>query len=190
MATDVFAHTDLAWGGAFVADMGLVQDAHGLVGVLMQGLSLQYSQNISKIYEVGRQNQKPKFYLVGGRSTGSLGAQHVVGPGVAMGQYYRTFSDVCAADQNGITLNLNSTQGGCAGGAVTYTAKYCVLASIGINTNSNDLIINHSSNLTFSNLAYTEFNAAGLLGTALGGAIGGAGGALGGGLGGLGGLTI
>src|SRR3954470_21030439 len=102
---DVFARTQLNFGGAFAADTGLLSGGT-LTGVMMQNLTLNYSQMISRIYEIGPAGQTPFVYYVGGRSQGNLGVGHVVGPALAMKAFYTSYSDVCSAGQNSISVNL------------------------------------------------------------------------------------
>lgn len=158
---DVFARTQLNYGGAFTAETGLISGGT-LTGVLLQNINLSYQQAVTRIYEIGAAGQTPFVYYVGGRSQGSLSAAHIVGPALAMAAFYSTYSDVCAAGRNNISVNLTrSACGGSAGAATTsrnikYNAKYCVLIQIGMGVAANDLVVNESSNIMFSNLEYTE----------------------------------
>lgn len=153
---DIFKRAQLRWGGAFAAETGLLTPNKGLNGVLMQQISAQYAQQISRIYEVGPAGEPSAVYYVAGRPSGQMGVAHVIGPGVAMTEYYENFSDVCSAEDNDIELNLQKSrcdqQGGNA--SVTYKCKFCVLTQIGIATQSQDLLINESSQLTFANMEF------------------------------------
>lgn len=165
MAQEVFARTQANFGGAFAADTGLISGG-ALTGVMLQNLNLSYQQNVSRIYEIGPAGQTPFMYYVGGRASGSMSTAHIVGPALAMEAFYQSFSDVCAAGTNNISVNL--TRSACGAGANTpagavtnsrtirYNAKYCVLVQIGMSVSANDLVVNESSQLMFSNLEYTE----------------------------------
>lgn len=165
MATDVFARTQSNYGGAFAADTGLISGGT-LTGVLLQNLNLSYQQNVSRIYEIGPAGQVPYVYYVGGRASGTLAAAHIVGPALAMQAFYTSFSDVCAAGTNNISVNLSRSSCGATGATagaptsgtrtVSYNAKYCVLVQIGMSVSANDLVVNESSQLMFSNLEYSE----------------------------------
>lgn len=161
MAKDVFARTQLNFGGAFAADTGLISGGT-LTGVLLQNLNLSYQQNVSRIYDIGPAGQTPYVYYVGGRSSGSLSAAHIVGPALAMQAFYTSFSDVCAAGTNNISVNLTRGTCGATGTnantsrTIKYNAKYCVLVQIGMSVSANDLVVNESSQLMFSNLEYSE----------------------------------
>lgn len=173
---DVFARTELTFGGAFAADRGLVTPNNGLTGVMMQNLSLTYSQNVSRIYEIGIANTIPNVYYIGGRSQGAMQAAHVIGPRLSMKRYYTNFSDVCQAGVNNIQLHL--TRADCSNGrsaSVKYLAKFCVLVQIGMAVAAQDMLINENSQLMFANLVYEEFGAAaGAAAGATAGAVAGA----------------
>ena len=155
---DVFKRTELNFGGAFAADKGLITPNKGLTGVMMQNLSLNYSQNVTRIYEIGKVNETPHVYYIGGRSQGTMQAAHVIGPKLAMKEYYENFSDVCEAETNDIEIKLTKADCRPGGGAktISYKAKYCVLIQIGMSVSAQDLVINENSQLMFSNLEYTE----------------------------------
>lgn len=154
---DIFKRAQLRWGGAFAAENGLLTPNKGLNGVLMQQISAQYMQQVSRIYEVGPAGSPSAVYYVAGRPSGSMSVAHVVGPGIAMSEYYENFSDVCSAEDNDIQLNLKKTQCNVSGGSasVTYKCKFCVLTMIGIATQAQDLLINESSQLTFANMEFS-----------------------------------
>lgn len=173
---DVFAKTNLQFGGAFAADKGLITPNKGLTGIMMQNLSLTYSQNVTRIYEIGPVGAVASVYYIGGRSQGSMQAAHVIGPKLSMKAYYTTFSDVCEAGTNDIEVRLSradcspAAPAGAAvvvgalprnpfiGGnkTVSYKAKFCVLIQIGMSVSAQDMVINENSQLMFSNLEYNE----------------------------------
>lgn len=157
MANDVFKRTEVDFGGAFTSEKGLIVPNKGLTGILMQNFQIQYTQNVTRIYEIGRSGQKTKIYYIGGRSQGTLSAAHIVGPGVAMREFYDNFSDVCQANTNDIAIKL--TPNICAGGATTaigYKAKYCVLVSLGLSVAAQDFVISESSQIMFSGMEYNN----------------------------------
>lgn len=152
---DVFTRTEVDFGGAMHAQFGIIAPLNGLSGVLMQNIQLSYSQQVTRIYELGNRGAKTKVYYIGGRSQGSMGAAHVVGPGVAMKAFYDTFGDVCRAQSNTCVLDLSPNI--CSGAAkAMYTCKYCVLISIGVSVAAQDFVINENSQLMFSGLEFNE----------------------------------
>lgn len=173
---ELFSRTAVNFGGAFTAQNGLIVPNNGLTGVLMQNLQIQYAQMVNRLYELGQQGQKTNVYYVSGRSSGNLSAAHVIGPNVGMLTFYRNFSDVCQAQGNSLQIilepntcafngssTLSTTASGtavaaAAGAADTvkqYTAKFCVLQSIGLGVAAQDFIINSQAQLMFSGLDVT-----------------------------------
>lgn len=153
---DVFKNTTMAFGGAFAADKGVITRnvATGIDGVLMQQLQLQYSQQVTRVYELGTEGQAVNVYLVGGRSQGQATIGRIIGPKVMLKRFYEKFSDVCGAKDNDLQLRIANK---CPGDAqASYTCKYCVLTQIGVSLQANDLMINENSAVQFSNMEYSE----------------------------------
>lgn len=156
---ELFSRTAVNFGGAFTAQNGLITPNNGLTGVLMQNLQVQYSQMINRLYELGQVGQVSNVYYVSGRSQGNLTASHVIGPNVGMKLFYQNFSDVCKAQGNSLNLVLQpntcdfSSQAGAGAGTVgSYTAKFCVLTSVGLALAAQDFIVNEQSQMMFSGL--------------------------------------
>lgn len=157
--SDLFKRTEVAFGGSMAADKGLIVPNKGLTGILMQNLNLTYSQNVSRIYELGKFGEKISMYLIGGRSQGQMGAAHVIGPRVTMKQFYDNFSDVCEAGTNDIKILVQAQCDTAVSNRLAYNAKYCVLVQVGMAVGAADFVINENSALMFSNLEYDETNA-------------------------------
>lgn len=155
---DVFTRTEVDFGGAMHAQNGIIVPNNGLSGVLMQNIQLSYQQQVSRIYELGNRGQRTKVYYIGGRSQGTMGAAHVIGPGVSMKAFYDNFGDVCQARTNTCVLDLAPNSCGQLGpvsnGGGKYTVKYCVLISIGVSVAAQDFVINENSQLMFSGLEF------------------------------------
>lgn len=155
---DIFKRTELQFGGAYAADRGLIvpQPSKGLTGLLMQNIGLNYSQNVTRIYDLGDSGQATHIFYIGGRSQGSLAAAHVIGPKLSMKCFYSAFSDVCQARNNDLRLSINNPNDGCDTVSLQYTAKFCVLVGVGMAVAAQDFVINENSQLMFSNLTYDE----------------------------------
>lgn len=155
---ELFKRTDVDFGGAMTSEKGMLVPNKGLTGVLMQNVGLQYSQNVTRLYEIGKAGEKSKVYYISGRSSGQFSAGHIVGPGVAMKEFYDNFSDVCEAGTNDIELKLgpNICGANAAGRQIAYNAKFCVLVSIGVSTSAQEFIINQQAQLMFSGMEYNE----------------------------------
>lgn len=153
---EIFKRTELEWGGAFAADKGLLSISGGIVPFLLQNLGMNYSQNITRLYEIGEQGQISHVYYVGGRSQGSLSLGRVIGPRTTLVEFYSNFSDVCNAANNSISVALQAQCDSPNSILADYTAKMCVLVGVGLSVGSQDLIVNESSQVMFSNLDYEE----------------------------------
>jgi hypothetical protein len=152
---DVFTRTEVDFGGAMHAQNGVIVPNNGLSGVLMQNIQLSYQQQVTRIYELGNRGQRTKVYYIGGRSQGTMGAAHVIGPGVSMKAFYDNFGDVCKAQTNTCVIDLapNICEGQGTAKA-KYTAKYCVLISLGVSVAAQDFVVNENSQLMFSGLEF------------------------------------
>lgn len=156
---DLFEKTEVDWGGAMTSQFGMLVDQNGLSGVLMQNMQLGYQQNVTRLYEIGKSNTKTKVYYVGGRAQGTLSAGHVVGPGVSMATYYSNYGSVCKAGTNNLTLNIGPnvcTENQVKTPKLQYTARLCVLMSVGLSVAAQDFVINENSQMMFSGLEYKE----------------------------------
>lgn len=161
---DLFTRTEVDWGGAMHAQKGIIVPNRGLTGVLMQNFSLQYQQQVTRLYELGRSKEKTKVYYVGGRANGSLSAAHVIGPGVSMKTFYDNFGDVCKAQKNDCTIELTPSvceENPTPTSNLKYNAKYCVLVGIGLSVSASDFVINENSQLMFSGLDFESVAAGG-----------------------------
>lgn len=154
---EVFTRTEVDFGGAMHAQNGIIVPNAGLTGVLMQNIQLGYQQAVTRIYELGESGKRTKVYYIGGRSQGTLGAAHVIGPGVSMQAFYDNFGDVCKAKNNTCVIDLSPNicaASAAGGGKAKYTAKYCVLISIGVSVAAQDFVVNENSQLMFSGLEF------------------------------------
>jgi len=153
---ELFEKTEVAFGGAMHAQKGIITPKNGLTGVLMQNIQLSYQQLLTRLYELGNAGQKSRVYYVGGRAQGTLTVAHVIGPGVSIALFYKTFGDVCKAIDN--TCEIDLTPNICATSKgqpkAKYKMKFCVLISIGMSVSAQDFVVNENSQLMFSGLEY------------------------------------
>ena len=151
--SDVFGRRPLTFGGAFAADsaimsVGVLGDAG--TGFIIQTLSIQYQQPITRIYEVGSQYT----YYVAGRPQGTANVAAVIGPGKLIATFFESIGDVCNAAGNDLTFGV---QPGCLGSSYKYPgiqfiAKNIVLQSIGVSVAAQDMVINQQLSLFFTAL--------------------------------------
>lgn len=153
MPNHVFGRTSPAVKGVFAADLAVVTLSNGLSPTLMQNLSLQYAQQVSRFFQLGSAD----MYYIGGRTSGQLSTGHVVGPGATILTWYTQFGNVCNAPTNHIQFAAkgqlcNNQQ---ALGLV-FDVAYVVLTSLGIAVQSQDVVISESSQSMFSSLEVTQ----------------------------------
>lgn len=157
MAQDVFAATQVQYGGAFSAK-DVTLNVKDLDVALIQSLQGQHAQNLTRLYEIGKDNQKSRMYYVAGRSQGQLGLARVLGPASGLGAFYERYGDVCQASKNTMTLHLNQVNcdanAGGQGGRSSYTCKFCVVTQIGFAVAAQDMIVNENMAIIFAGMEY------------------------------------
>jgi hypothetical protein len=145
---DVFRNAVSRFSGAFAGDGARLHfQGVGDAGFLVQNLSFQYSQNVTRLYEVGRRD----IYYVSGRTAGQLTLSRVVGPRTLLSQFYETYGDVCNALTNTMTFSMRNR---CDDVSAKYVAKFCVIVSISVNVAAGDMVIGEQSSSMFSSLEY------------------------------------
>ncbi len=171
---DLFGRFADSYGGAFAADAaritfaldpgllgsgvtpGLVDPLNptgginGGVGMLTQNLTFNYSQQITRIYEIGTNYS---FY-VAGRTQGNLSLGRVIGPRPVAVGFYSKYGDVCKAATNQLDIEMAT---GCRqiGGfdqVYAFSLKFCVIMSIGVSIAAQDMMINEQLALMFGSL--------------------------------------
>lgn len=152
---DIFGRAPSPFAGAFAADAstlsiaGVSQATH-----LVQQLSVNYTQPVNTIFEIGSNN---RYYVVG-RTSGQMQLGKIVGPTVVSTTLLATLGNPCATGSRDLTLTLGNSA--CNGGAgqgqsVTLTAKACVATMIGYSMQSQDMLINEQLQLIFGELNRT-----------------------------------
>jgi hypothetical protein len=153
---DVFNRTTDSHGGSFASDAAkltfpALSGGGSEAGLLVQSLNLNYTQNVSLLYEVG----SPTIYYVGGRTRGGMGVNRVAGPRVLSAAFYRTYGDVCNARTNILHLSMEA---GCPGVnervRSAYTARYVVITTVSAGITANDMLINEAFQALFSSLVF------------------------------------
>lgn len=156
---DIFNRNTDTYGGSFAADQArvtfpaLANGAGADAGLLVQNMGANYSQQVTRLFEVG----SPAVYYVGGRTSGQASIQRIIGPKKIAKEFYSTYGDVCRARTN--TLHF-SVATGCdtttaAGFArASYTAHFVVITTIGVNLGAADMLINEQLQMMFSSFLY------------------------------------
>lgn len=114
-------------------------------GLLIQNVSIQYQQQVNRLYEVGC----PQVYLIAGRTQGTISMARVIGPKGIMTEFYTEYGDPC----NDKDLEIDLTPGMCEKAANSaVTAKKAIITSIGISVAANDMLINEQMQWMFVTL--------------------------------------
>jgi hypothetical protein len=159
MSTPVFQREDTKVNGVFTSDRAKLKFANGVSGVLVQGVNFNYSQAVTRLYEIGSSDggDFTNIYYVGGRTQGQAGLNRVVGPQATITAMYSTYGNVCNACNNPMELQLNEVD--CCSNtqvSLVYTLKYVVLVMIGISIQAMECLINEQSQLMFSGCDYNS----------------------------------
>jgi len=170
-AKPMFGREKTAIGGVFTSDKAKLQFGQcpdgTVTGVLVQGFNFTYSQQITRLYEIGTDGaDNTKIYYVGGRTQGAAQFNRVIGPNASIVDMYACYGNVCRACGNHITLQLTETDcsDGIAeecdelgnSGGVDYVLRYAVITQVGVSLTAQDMIINETVQLMFSGLTYQQ----------------------------------
>ena len=160
---DIFNRTTDQFGGSFAADQAkitfpaLIEGQGADAGLLVQNMSANYTQQVTRLFEVG----SPNIYYVGGRTSGTASIARVVGPKKIAKEFYATYGDVCRARTNTLHFSVstgcedgNSPTSGLAARAA-YTAHFVVITTVGISVAAADMLINEQLQMMFSSFVYS-----------------------------------
>lgn len=181
---NIFNRSAQALGGVFLSDFAKLSFGAGNGGVavpavLVQNMNFTFSQQISRLYEVGSAaggvGSPTNVYYVGGRMQGQLTIARVIGPSNAVAAFYTTFGCVCTAKQQNITLDLGQgdclNNGNCQPGGqqdLKYILKECVITQIGVSVAAQDMLINENVQLMFNDAELVAGGAPGNAGAPIG----------------------
>jgi hypothetical protein len=152
---DIFNRDTDVFGGSFPADQAQVTfpaltGGGADSGLLMQNMQVSYTQQITRLYEVG----SPAIYYVGGRTAGQFTVARVVGPHAIALAFYSTYGDVCNAATNTLNFSMTTGCGTTAGSQAAYTAHFVVIATVGLAVAAQDMLINEQLAGIFSSFLY------------------------------------
>lgn len=161
---DIFGKKEQVYGGGFSSDLGIIEGGTTLSGLMMQSLQITYQRPITKIYDLGVFLEAARVYYVEGRPNGTMQIGRIVGFGYSMGAFYTTYGNACQAKDKTLTIKLGSSICGFSGdrtsGAVSgiksVAMSACVLTSVGMSVQAQQLIVNENSAMEFANMSITE----------------------------------
>jgi len=143
---DVFGR-NVELGTGFKADGAKIKFAgkECADGLLIQNISIQYQQQVNRLYEVGC----PQVYLIAGRTQGTISMARVIGPKGIMVDFYEEYGNPC----NDRDLEIDLSPGMCEKASNSaITAKKAIITSIGISVAANDMLINEQMQWMFVTL--------------------------------------
>lgn len=137
-----------------VGDIG--GDGHDLI---VQNLRVQYTQQVSKIYDLSANNGADAYY-VAGRAEGQASMQKVIGPTTALKDFYEEYGDPCAvAGEGGTNKNISLVgKFGCTAGSTGDETKITliqpIVVSFGMSVSANDVLITEDTGLIFHSMKF------------------------------------
>lgn len=145
--TDVFA-------GCFSADHAKVSSHllvgnHGAqVGLTIQNMALQYSQQITRVFEIGT----PSHYLVAGRAAGQVNFGRISGPRKPAKEFYKSYGDLCRARDNALqfAVSTESDREKVERDVAVFACQFVVIASVGFSLRVEDMMINEHVSMMFN----------------------------------------
>jgi hypothetical protein len=169
---DIYGRQGNDYKGSFAADAARVvfggnNNVTG-VGLLTQQISVNYVQNITRLYEIGTQFT----YLVAGRTQGNIQLGRVLGPRAIQVGFYTKFGNVCNAATNNLNFEVDAgcnSQGEFQG--MRFSIKNAVITSIAVTVEAMNMLINETLTMMFVSL---DLNGAAAAGNIAGGAGAGA----------------
>jgi len=164
---DLFGRSPQPFGGALAADSAVMTFAYSDnqqrndAGLLIQQMSVNYSQPINRIYELS----SVYVYYVAGRPRGEGQMATVVGPVGLATAFMNTYGDVCASSTNilYITFGIGCSKlyeyspffGGQninADNRQTLAMSGVILTNVGFSVRAEDMMFNQAVNFMFASM--------------------------------------
>lgn len=170
---DLYGRSSQPFGGALAADSAIMffnfnnQGARDDIGLLIQQMTVNYSQPVNRIYEL----VSNYVYYVAGRPRGEGQIGSVVGPVGLATEFMRTYGDVCNSATNVLTIDFATNcknwntdppvpyygAGFQRGGRIFVNKQQMVLngvivTNVGLSVRAEDMIFNQATNFIFSSM--------------------------------------
>lgn len=151
MAADVFGSTKKLSGAIRGASIKLTIANQDVVraAALVQSVQMQYSRQVSRLYELGSENM---YYNIG-NSEGQGAIQTIVGPASTVSSALKALADPCQAVSNVVKFSggNNSCEGSGATG-IAVTAIGALLANTSVQINAQDFLMQSGGQFMFARL--------------------------------------
>ena len=154
MAKDIFNREADKFGGAISADGCSLTFAGGSAGLLIQNMNIEYTQTITRLWEIG----STSTYYVATRPEGTFGMARVVGPRVLASDFFEKFGDVCNVDNNVFNLggNVGCTTADKWNATYKLSVKNVVVNRARWEVTSQDMVLNQNLQGIFASMTTTE----------------------------------
>ena len=145
---DVFSR-QVDHGGSFSSDAARLTFGTDFgLGMLVQSVNFNYSQQLSRLYEVG----SGQVYLVAGRTNGKAGIGRIFGPKKLAAAFYTQFGDACKSADNNLRFTFTTGCGAASSGREGVFLQHAVIDNIGVSVNANDMRINEQLSFMFMSM--------------------------------------
>jgi len=159
---DIYNRLSSVFNGAMSADGAKLSFPMGgevkksVAGLIVQNLQVSYAQQVTKLFEIG----SPAVYYIVGRASGQMQINHVLGPARLGAAFLRRYGDACNIKNNTIELSAAS---GCTTaedngmmGSFSLTTYYCLITSLSLGMQVDNMMISESLTLMFASLDYDD----------------------------------
>lgn len=140
----VFAAPQTHAGGFRADRVRLTIAGRNAPGLVIQNIQFSFSQQVTLLYEIGSNN----VYYVGGRAQGNATIGRILGPAAAQCALLTSYGDLCQPKD----IAFSASSGCEANTGCSYTLKKAVMTTITASVNSNDIVINESLQLMFTDI--------------------------------------
>lgn len=153
---DIYGRRNDSYAGTFTADLAKLTFAAGgtldLPGLLVQQMTTNYTQQMSRVYELGSNN----VYYVIGRAAGNMGINRIAGPKKLGRAFLDKYGNGCNAGTNVLQFSLIEGCDAQQGSAEKYTCNFVVITSISLAVSSQEVLVNSGIQAAFSAFEYDE----------------------------------
>jgi len=163
MPGDIF-NRNVDIGKSFKADEATLTFSNSGAGVadalsdlLVQNLTANYTQQITRLWDLGTD----RVSMIAGRTSGTIQLSKVIGPSQNSDSFLQTYSDVCKVNENTITFKLSATaSGNCPQTNDGFEATGCVIEGLTYSANSQNVVVTQQVNMQIISLKPIGGNAA------------------------------
>ena len=152
---DIFSIPDQVFGKSFSADGARVSfsggDSVAGSGLLTTQIGVNYSQSVTRIYELGTNTS----YYFRGRAEGRARLNRVLGPRPIVAGFYAAYGNVCQAAENNLQFAVATGCNNDTLSQASFEMRNVVITNFGLTTESQQVLINEELQMLFIGLFLT-----------------------------------